>query len=396
MWRYSWMGQHLLGETRRGVILAKSRQDAKHQLLQQGIVHTRIRRHRIGVLRTRLSTRHLHTCFQQLAHHLQHGMPILTVLQALSLNQSNPSFKQIFEMLRHDLSQGRDFFEAMTQYPECFSTLVCEWVKMGERFGTLPLVFQHIAEYYAHQQHLKQRLQKTLTYPITVMVLSSIMMFSLLILVVPQFASFYHYFSAELPWLTRCLLAVTHQLQQYGLKILTIFIMIALATRLHHHQHTHLASWLEKVLLATPFIGHIIHQMILSRLINTLKTTYACSLSLLDAFEAMHHVAQFNIYQQKITRIIERLKQGESVQFALQQTTLFPCDLQYLFQLGEETGALPQTLEQMSGYCEHKIDQQLTLITTVFEPLLMAILGMVMGIFILALYLPILNLGNLL
>lgn len=396
MWHYNWSGINLLGESHTGNITARSRDAAKQHLLQQGIVVQRLHRHGIFAIKRPIRASLLSVCFQQLANSLHQNMPILSLLQAMALNQSNPSFKKILDSMQSDLRSGHTFSEAMTQHPHCFSTLVCHWVRMGEQFGTLPEVFQYIADDFAQQAQFKQRLRKALTYPMTVLVLSSLILFGLLTMVVPQFEAFYRYFSATMPWPTRCLIYSAHGLQHHGFMITSGIFSLCYALKKTLQHQTGIASLLERWVLAMPLIGQLLSLSTLSRLVNTLRTTYACGLSLLDAFEAIQHVAKYQLYKNKINNIIDALKQGEPICIALQKETLFPTFLFHLFRLGEETGTLATALQQMATYCEHEVEQRLTTITTVFEPLLMALLGIGIGALILALYLPILNLGNVL
>ncbi len=396
MWHYSWSGINLLGETHAGKITARSRYAAKQHLLQQGIVVQRLHRCDVFTIKRPVSASMLSLCFQQLANSLRQNMPIVSLMQAMALNQSNLTLRKILDSMQHQLRSGHAFSEAMTQHPDCFSTLVCHWVRMGERFGTLPDVFQYIADDFSQQAQFKQRVRKALTYPLTILLLSSLILFGLLTMVVPQFEAFYHYFSATMPWPTRGLIYSAHCLQQHGVMITLSVLSFGYLFKKTLRYRSDVASKLERWVLRTPLIGPLLRLSTLARLVNTLRTTYACGASLLDAFEAIEQVAGYQYYRDKIRRIINGLKQGEPVCIALEKEALFPTFLFHLFRLGEETGTLSTTLQHMASHCEHEVEQRLTTFTTVFEPLLMALLGLGIGALILALYLPILNLGNVL
>lgn len=394
MSHYEWQGINCRGEAQSGYLDAPSRHVVKQQLSQQGILIRSIQRKTSLRQARSLKPQTLSLCFRQLATSLNQGVPILPLLESMATYQANGPLKLALKKIHQDLSQGSSLFDALKNHPACFPELTCLWVQMGEQFGTLPAVLQHIAEYYATEADFKRRMRQALTYPLTLLLMASLVMLCLMMLVVPEFTAFYRYFGADLPFATQVLIVCSKCLSQYGFGAMLACLSLVSFLSYRFKNNRQSRRQLEGVMLSLPWIGRLFKLAALARMASTLRTTYVSGLSLMDAFQAAHCVAGYITYIEKTTFVLQLLRQGEPLRIALQRGQLFPQFVSHLLSLGEETGTLATALRQITSYYDQEIEQRMFRFTTVFEPVLIALLGVGLGGLILALYLPILNIGS--
>ncbi len=396
MSRYKWDGINPLGEAVSGEIIARSVHDARQLLRQQGILARSIRKQIRFYSVSYPKLEMLSLCFRQWSISLSQGVPILHLIKSMASYQSQGPFKLALEQIHHHLSQGGTFYEALKQHPKCFPKIATDWINMGEQYGTLPDILQHVAEYYALQAQIKKRLYKALTYPLTIFFMASLIMLSLMLIVVPQFASFYQYFSADLPWATQWLILLSDGLKRSTLVIIGSSVIFTHITRKLYKKKPTFTRYAESILFSLPILGNLLKLTALARIINTIHTTCISGLSLVEGFQAASQVTGYVNYQDKMCFMLQLLRQGESLHQTLQRGQLFPMFVVQMLSLGEETGTLPAAFRQINTHYELEIEQRIYTLSTVFEPLIMTVLGITIGGFMIALYLPILNLGTIL
>lgn len=376
----------------KGLVVATS-QAAAHALLpgQQGGA-VRLRRS-IRPLVWQLSTVDILLFTQQLSALLKASLPLLQILNLLSASHPNKVMRQLLRQLQYEVTQGRSLAQAFGLYESVFGSLYVSTVAAGELSGRLEDTVQSLVQSLSKQQHLKRQLRMALAYPALILVLSVVLVLGLVGFVLPSFVVMYDSMGVELPMMTLWLLGLTDWVMQHLGWLGGVLLGVGLLSR-YLWQQAWFGLWVSRQTLRLPVVGTLYQQVILARWANTFALLHHAGLPLLSLLVSVAQVSQHRVYELATQAIQQHVAEGQSLSVAMRATECFPELLLQLVLAGEEAGALDELLYQAAAYYTDEVDQKMALLSVWLEPLLLLFLGGVVGAVLLALYLPLFNIGD--
>lgn len=398
--RYAWRGIDRQGNIVNGHTLAGTRQDVAQHLKQQRIRATHIQRQFLLPTwlniptKPRTSTRDITQFTRQWSTLLRAGVPLLQALQILERGEHKLVLKAMIQALHTDIAGGMMVNQALRQHA-AFDALYCNLVAAGELAGMLDEMLERLAHHLEKSEHLRTTIRSALVYPIAVLSIAATVLILILLFVVPAFEHIFASFGAELPWLTRCVIALSDMMQSYGHWALLICVSgIALLKRAIR-QRMHWRRYLHALILRIPIAGRLTQYACTARWSRTLATLFAAGVPLTEALDAVQGVTGHLIFQSATQDIQSKLVQGHALSDALEHTQgLFPTMVVQMCVIGEESGALDHMLEKTADHYEREVDSTVARLSTLLEPFIMVVLGVLIGGLVMALYLPIFQLGQ--
>ena len=293
-----------------------------------------------------------------------------------------------------DIATGDSFAKALRKHPQQFDTLYCNMVEAGELSGKLSSVLGRIFDYQERTQRLKKNLRKALTYPCTVLLIAILVTGILLAKVIPEFALTFSEFGAELPSLTLFVISLSDLFQRFWLSILVTIGSCVSFIKIARKNSKIFSKVIDSLKLKLPLIGTMVRNAILIRFCRTLAITFNAGIPILDALQSAASTAGNAVYEQGILNLRQDLTHGISLYRAISNQSVFPTALKQMIIVGEESGTLGTLLDQASGFYEQDLQLSIDTLTQVTEPLIMIILGLLVGGILLAMYLPIFQIGS--
>ncbi|MBC9867586.1 MAG: type II secretion system F family protein [Opitutae bacterium] len=347
------------------------------------------RSRRTGILNTRVRRKALTLFTGQLATLLRSGLPLLKSLEVLTRQQRNPGFRRIIRNLADDVRAGNTISNGLARYPKVFGNLYCNMVRAGEASGHLDLVLDRLARFMEKAQRLRGKLMAAMVYPIVVMTLAFSILGFLMVFVVPRFEAIYANFlgGASLPPLTQAILNLSLFVKDRILIILiVVFLLIAGIKLLGTVEKVRYAVDLMKVKL--PIFGDLLKKSALSRFARTLGTLQGSAVPLLEALEITGAVVGNRVYQRELEITHARVRDGDPISKPLSQTHHFPEMVSSLIEVGEETGTVPDMLNRIADNYDQELDNSIAAMTSIMEPVMIVLLAVVVGVIVIALFLP--------
>jgi type IV pilus assembly protein PilC len=398
--RYAWRGVDRDGKIVTGDMKANSPDAVHDQLKQQRIRATRVQRqYDVPVwlklqTKSQISTRDITQLTRQLATLLHAGVPLLQALHLLERGENKVAVRSMLRDLVGQIEGGVTLSQALQQHTS-FDALYCNLVAVGELAGMLDTMLERLASHLEKSEALRISIRTALIYPTAVLGIAISVTVLILIFVVPAFQNIFATFGAELPWLTRWVIALSESIEEYGLLLLSLCIASMWwlkwqLTRRWQWRHC-LHGWL----LCIPIAGPLTRHACAARWTRTLATLFSAGIPLTDALEAVQGVTGHLWFQAATQNIRQQLIQGRALSQALDSTNdLFPNMVVQMCAIGEESGALDHMLEKTADYYEREVDSTVARLSTLLEPLIMVVLGVLIGGLVMALYLPIFQLGQ--
>jgi type IV pilus assembly protein PilC len=395
---FIWQGHDRQAQVVRGAMTAQSKHEVVDALRQQRIRAIHVRRKIQGpawlLPQTSLHKQDITRVTRQLATLLQSGVPLLQAFDIITKSTNQPALKTLMQDLKTRVEGGQALHQALRQHA-AFDALFCNLVAAAEIAGMLDTVLERLAHHREKVHALQTTLRSALIYPCAVLVIALVVMALLLSFVVPAFQNIFASFDAELPALTRGVIALSQTWQGGGWWVLlTIGGLIWGLHRFCRH-HVRWQHWRDVTLLRLPIAGHLIRQACIARWTRTLATLFAAGVTLTEALEAIQSVTGNVRYAQATASIQMHLMRGLSLAQALQQEEdLFPPLVVQMCAIGEESGALEQMLDKTALHYERDVETTVARMATLLEPFIMVVLGLLIGGLVMALYLPIFQLGQ--
>ncbi|UUA72394.1 type II secretion system F family protein [Cellvibrio sp. QJXJ] len=330
---------------------------------------------------------------RQMATMMKAGVPLVQAFDIVADGLENPNLKKLVLQIRDSVAAGGGFANSLREHPKYFDDLFCNLVDAGEQSGALETMLDRIATYKEKTEALKAKIKKAMTYPIAVVVVAVVVTGILLVKVVPQFAETFSSFGAELPAFTLFVLHLSELAQAYWFIILVAMIASVFGFKLAVQRSPALAYAVDKYILKLPIIGQIIYLSVMARFARTLATTFAAGVPLIDALTSVAGAAGNRIYSEGIIRVREDVSTGIQLNTALKARGIFPTLLIQMSAIGEESGALDAMLDKVAVYYEEAVDNMVDSLTSLLEPIIMSVLGVLVGGLMIAMYLPIFQLG---
>nr|BFD44431.1 type II secretion system F family protein [Pseudomonas sp. FFPRI_1] len=393
---YLWQGTDSQGHTTSGELSATNPALIRAQLRRQGITPAWVRRKPRGWPRLgqRIKARDIALLTRQLATLMQAGVPLLQSFDIIAESFEQPLMRQLLSSLKRDIEAGSSLATALRRHPRHFDELYCNLVDAGEQAGALDTLLERVASYKEKSENLKARLKKAMVYPLAVIGVAIVVSSILLLKVVPQFQSLFAGFNAELPWLTQRVIALSQSLQRQGGLLLLGSLLAGFGARLAYRRSARLRDILDARLLQLPLAGPLLHKSAVARYARTLATTFAAGVPLVQALESVAGASGNKVYKQAVERIRQQVASGMQLNFAMRTSGVFPTMAIQMTAIGEESGTLDHLLEKVAVHYEAEVDNLVDSLTSLMEPLIMVILGGIVGALVVAMYLPIFQLGT--
>lgn len=394
---YVWQGTDKQGKPAKGEILGESQVLVKAQLRKQGIVAKTVRRKPkplFGGGKKKIKAADIAIFARQLATMMKAGVPLVQSFDIVAEGLANAGMRELVIELKNDVASGVSLASALEKHPKYFDELFCSLVAAGEQAGTLETMLDRVATYKEKTESLKKKIRKAMTYPAAVIVVAIVVTGILLVKVVPQFASTFQGFGSELPAFTLMVLHLSEFVQAWWFIILAAIIAAVFLFVEARKRSRKFAESTDRLALRLPIIGDILYQSIVARFARTLSTTFAAGVPLVDALDAVAGAAGSIPYYKGIKRIREDVTSGQQLNSSIRSTELFPTMLTQMVAIGEESGALDEMLAKVATYYEESVDNLVDSLTSLLEPMIMAILGILVGGLMIAMYLPIFMLGS--
>lgn len=394
---FTWSGTDKSGHLTKGEIEASNQAMAKAQLRQQGIKPKSVKKKPkplFGGQGKAIKAADIAIFTRQLATMLKAGVPLVQSFEIVEDGLEKPRMRQLVKTIRNDVASGSGLAPSLAKHPRHFDDLFCSLVGSGEDSGTLEVMLDRVATYKEKTEQLKAKIRKAMTYPTAVVCVALVVCAILLIKVVPVFANTFQSFGSELPAFTQFVMDISDFVIAWWFVMLIGIIAIIFAFREIKLRSVAFSEWLDRLALRLPVVGGIVHDSVIARFSRTLATTFAAGVPLVDALNSTAGAAGNSVYAKAIRRIRDDVTTGTTLYNSIKVTGLFPNMLLQMVSIGEESGALDEMLDKVATHYEEAVDNAVDSLSSLMEPLIMSILGVLVGGLMIAMYLPIFMLGS--
>jgi len=306
----------------------------------------------------------------------------------------NKGLQELITTVRNDIAAGTSFAGALRKHPKHFDDLYCNLVDSGEKAGALESMLDRIATYLEKTELLKKKVKKAMTYPIAVVVVAIVVTAILLVKVVPQFESLFQGFGAELPVFTQMVVRLSEWMQSWWFVVLLGIVGTIFLFKEAKRRSQTFSDIVDKYVLKLPVMGEILDKSAVAKFGRVLSTTFAAGVPLVDALDSVAGATGNAVYRDAIQRIKNDVASGTQLQATMRQQDIFPVMAVQLTSIGEESGNLDEMLQKVAEHYEAVVDDMVDNLTALMEPMIMAVLGVLVGGLIVAMYLPIFQMGS--
>lgn len=394
---FKWVGVNSRGKRQEGELTGNSVALVKAQLRKQGITPSKVQRKAKPLFGgnggKKITPKDIAMVTRQIATMLLAGVSLVQALDMIAQGAENPNVKALLTSIGNDVKAGQTMSSALRKHPRYFDDLYCDLVESGEQSGALDRIFDRVALYKEKAEALKSKIKKALFYPVAVIVVAIIVTSILLIFVVPQFESIFAGFGAELPAFTQFVIGISEFMQEYWWMILIGLFAAGYLFKEAHFRNEKVRDNTDKFILKIPVIGMILNKAAVARYARTLSTTFAAGVPLVDALDSAAGASGNVVYREAILDIKGEVSSGNPMNWAMRNSKIFPDMVVQMVAIGEESGSLDDMLAKVATIYEQEVDDAVDGLSSLLEPLIMVVLGTLVGGLIVAMYLPIFQLG---
>jgi len=392
---FTWEGTDTKGNKVRGKTMAANEAAVRSQLRKQGVVPVRISKE-FALFKSggKVTPYDIAIFSRQLATMLGAGIPLVQAFEIVGGGHDNPAMQKLIMGIKTDLESGTALAEALGRHPLYFDDLYVNLVTAGEQAGALDTLLDKVATYKEKTEDIKKKIKKALFYPAAVMVVAVIVTIILLIFVIPQFESLFKGFGADLPAFTRMVIDLSAFVQTKGWLLALVFgggISFYIYTRKRSEK---LREYEDRILLKLPIVGNIIEKAAVARFARTLSTMFSAGVPLVEALQSVAGATGNIVYEKAVLSMKDEVSTGQRLQRAMENTGIFPNMVIQMIAVGEESGSLDEMSSKVADFYEADVDNAVDSMSSLLEPLIMAILGVLVGGLVIAMYLPIFKLGS--
>jgi type IV pilus assembly protein PilC len=391
---YVWEGTDKKGKRLKGKMLAVSEAAVKADLRRQGVLAKRVRKEmQIFKSGKKITSEDIALFARQLAVMLQAGIPMVQCFDIIGNGHDKPSMQKLVLAIKGDVEAGTSLHEALAKHPLYFDDLFVNLVEAGEHAGALETLLDKVATYKEKTEALKKKIKKALFYPAAVLAVAVIVSIILLVFVIPQFESLFKGFGADLPAFTQMVINLSRFVQDQGWWMLIIAGAGGYAFFYFKKRSRKMRQFLDRMMLKAPVIGPILVKAAIARYSRTLSTMFAAGVPLVEALTSVAGATGNIVYEDATLRIRDEVSTGQRLQRCMEATGLFPNMVIQMIAVGEESGSLDAMASKIADFYEADVDAAVDGMSSLLEPLIMAILGVLVGGLVIAMYLPIFKLG---
>lgn len=397
---FTWAGTNREGAHMKGRTQGPNQATVKASLRQQGINPTRVRKQTTlfglngGARKKKITAGDIAVLARQSSTMMAAGVPLVQSLDIIAKGSDNPALGSMVDDIRNRIESGSTLAEALAQHPKHFDDLFVSLVAAGEASGALDALLHRVATYKEKTEAVKAKVRKALFYPAAVITVAIVVMGILLYFVVPQFRSLFQGFGAELPAFTQMVIHLSQLIRAWWwLALIAIILGVIAFFQIRRRSYKFRRS-VDRSLLKLPIIGRILHKSIVARFARTLSTMFAAGVPLVEALDSVAGAAGNLVFEEGIRQMRLQIATGQQLQLALSNTGLFPSMTQQMIAIGEESGSLDAMCTRVADIYEEEVDNQVDALSSLLEPFIIVIIGVLVGGIVIAMYLPIFQLGS--
>jgi len=391
---YLWEGKDKKGKVVKGEILANGEASAKAALRRQGVNATKIKKQSSFAKKGKVTDKDITLFTRQLATMMKSGVPLLQAFDIVGKGHSNPAVAKLLGDIKADVETGSSLSAAFKKYPLYFDNLFCNLVGAGEQAGILDTLLDRLATYKEKILAIKGKIKSALMYPVSIIVVAFVITAVIMIFVVPAFKELFSSFGADLPAPTLFVMGISDFFVEWWW---AIFGSIAFGLWYFFYtwkRSESMQSTMDRLVLKLPIFGEVIRKATIARFARTLATMFAAGVPLVEALDSVAGAAGNRGYHDATKRIQSEISTGTSLTVAMQNTEVFPNMMMQMAAIGEESGALDSMLEKVADFYETEVDDAVEGLSSLMEPIIMVVLGVLIGGLVVAMYLPIFKLGS--
>ena len=391
---FLWEGKDRKGNRVKGRGLAKDEMEMRADLRKQGIAASRIRKERqLFKGQGKIKSEDIAIFSRQLATMLSAGIPMVQAFEIIGVCHDKPAMQKLLLSIKNDIETGNTLHQSLAKHPLYFDDLFVNLVEAGEHAGALETVLDKIATYKEKTEALKKKIKKAMFYPAAVIAVAIIVTVILLLFVIPQFEALFKGFGADLPAFTQVVIGMSRWMQDHGWKLLILLIIGGFTFGYFYKRSRKMRQVLDKASLQIPVVGPILRKAAIARFARTLATMFSAGVPLVEAMKSVAGATGNIVYQDAVLKMRDEIATGLRMQRAMENTGLFPNMVVQMISVGEESGSLDEMASKVADFYEADVDAAVDGLSSLLEPLIMVILGVVIGGMVIAMYLPIFKLG---
>jgi type IV pilus assembly protein PilC len=395
---YTYEGKDRSGKVRKGEISGTNTALIKAELRKQGLISVKKlqkKRAEISLFgSSKIKSDDIAVFTRQMATMMKAGVPLMRAFEIVAEGLDKKKMTEVVLQLKNNVSGGGSFGSALREHPKYFDDLYCSLIESGEQAGALETMLDRVAIYKEKSESVKKKVRGAMKYPITVLAVAAIVTVILLIKVVPTFATMFANFGADLPVPTQVVVNMSEWLQSNGIIAFIVFLATMIGFQQALQRSTKFKHFIQKLSIKLPVFGPILYQSAMARYARTLSTTFAAGVPLVQALESAAGASGNIVYETAIMRVKNDVETGSELAASMKATDVFPSMLIQMVSIGEQSGALDDMLGKAANIYEEEVDTLVDGLTSMMEPLIMAILGVVVGGLVVSMYLPIFQMGS--
>jgi type IV pilus assembly protein PilC len=392
---FNWEGKDRAGKKVKGKLVAINEAAVRTELRRQGVVATRVRKQStLFRQQGRVTAADIAIFSRQMATMMAAGIPLVQSFDIIGAGHENPAMQKLILAVKADVEGGTSLAKALAKHPLHFDDLFVNLVAAGEQAGALETLLDKIATYKEKTEAIKKKVKKALFYPTAVVVVAIIVTAILMIYVIPEFENLFQGFGADLPAFTRFVIDISNFVQEQGWLLLIGVVGAGYAFFHAKKRSRAIQHFVDRAILKIPIIGPILNKSAIARYARTLSTTFAAGVPLVEALQSVAGATGNIVYETAVLKMRDEVATGQRLQRAMENTELFPNMVNQMVAVGEESGSLDAMTAKVADFYEEEVDNAVDSMSSLLEPLIMAILGVLVGGLVIAMYLPIFNMGK--
>jgi len=395
MQQFVWEGKDAKGRELKGENEAPNAAYVKSLLRRQGIKPSKVRRKPkpLFQMKKRIKGRDITFATRQLSTMIGAGIPVAQSIEAIARGHENPSVQELLTSIRQDVESGTSLSQSMKRFPLHFDRLYTSLVAAGEESGTLDVLLEKVAAYKEKIDAIKSKIKSAMLYPVAVLLVAVVVIAILLIFVIPQFESLFKNFGGDLPTLTRWVVDLSRWFQEWWWLFFACLIGGIVGAIAAYRRSPKLQFFMDRVALKLPVFGPLVKKAVIARYTRTLSTMFGAGVPLVDGLESVAESTGNRVYRNAVLDVRNEVSTGRSLEVSMAQTGLFPSMVLQMVSSGEESGELELMLMKIAEFFEREVDDAVAALSSLIEPIMIVILGAIVGTMVVAMYLPIFKLA---
>jgi type IV pilus assembly protein PilC len=393
---FAWEGMDRRGTRVKGETRAANLTVVRAELRRQGVNPTKLRKKAeplFGGGKRKIKSADIAVFSRQLATMMSAGVPLVQSFDIVGRGHDNPSMQDLILSIKGDIESGTAMAEALAKHPLYFDDLFCNLVAAGEQAGVLDILLDKIATYKEKTESIKGKVKKAMFYPASVIAVAVIVTVVIMLFVIPQFKALFTNFGADLPAFTLLVIAISDFMRDYWWAIAAALAAFVFFIRKLFQKSATFRRIIDRAVLKIPVIGNILNKAALARFARTLATMFAAGVPLVEALESVAGATGNIVYQEAVDRMREQVATGQALQLSMRQQDVFPHMVIQMTAIGEESGALDEMLSKVADFYEEEVDNAVDSLSSLLEPMIMVVIGGLVGSLVVAMYLPIFKLA---